>query len=336
MPWLTPVVFKQGQDEPLTRLPRFGDGPKRIRFRHIIHAYDDKVVPENTAILPITFETVARARQFAGPDCPVTCVAVTFPEDVALIPAGVVTAPTLQRDVTDIAEFTVPRRLPLLFDILNSGVSAALATERPASPRRRVRLFSSLRGKTSAPASTIGPPDAVEFLIMTNADIHLQPAFYSVLAALIEQGYDVITVNRRTIDAAPQSRSFSSLFMAERGADHPGLDCFVFPTRMMDSFVPSASCCGAGHVMRSLLFNLVAHARRFLMLTHAQMTFHLGDDRYWAEPKFADYLDFNIAEAQSVIAALARDAEKAKRLAEFIAVHEAEVFRGVLPRIPAL
>jgi hypothetical protein len=36
---------------------------------------------------------------------------------------------------------------------------------------------------------------------------------------------------------------------------------------MLDHFVKARSCCGAGHVMRSLLFNLVAHARRFLMLT---------------------------------------------------------------------
>jgi hypothetical protein len=335
MPWLTPGVFKQGRDEALTRLPRFGDGPKRIRFRHIIHAYVDAAVPENTAILPITFDTVARARQFAAPDYPVTCVAVTFPEDIELIPAGVIRAPTLQRDVMHVAEFSIPRRLPLLFDILKSGVSVALSdTEGPAAPRRIDQLFDRLLGKASANEVAIGPPDEVEFLILTNSDIHLQPAFYSVLAVLIEQGYDVITVNRRTIDVDPEGRSWSPLYLAERGSEHPGLDCFVFPTWMMKSFVPSECCCGAGHVMRSLLFNLVAHSRRVLMLTQAQMTFHLGDDRHWAGPKFAEYLEFNIAQAKSVIAALAKDPEKAKRLSEFIAIHEAEVFREAMPMTP--
>jgi hypothetical protein len=332
MPWLTPIVFKQGQDEALSRLPRFGDGPNRIRFRHIIHPYNDVAVPQNTAILPITFDTVERARQFAKPDYRVTCVAVTFPEDIELVPAGVVRGPTLQRDVTDVAEFAIPRHLPLLFDILKNGVSVALSDgERPASPHRLERMFDRLLRKPSTPESPVAPLDEVEFLILTNSDIHLQPAFYSVLAVLIEQGYDVITVNRRTIDVDPQDRSSSPLHLAEHGSDHPGLDCFVFPTRMMESFVPSECCCGAGHVMRSLLFNLVAHSRRFLMLTHAQMTYHLGDDRYWAEPQFDDYLKFNIAQAQSVIAAFAKDPGKTKRLADFIAIHESEVFRDALP-----
>src|SRR5271163_53154 len=105
MPWLTPFVFKQGPNESLTGLPRFGDGPDRIRFRHIIHAYNDMTVPANTAVLPITFDTVERARQFANPECSVTCVAVAFPEDIDLIPAGVIRAPTLRRNVTDVANF---------------------------------------------------------------------------------------------------------------------------------------------------------------------------------------------------------------------------------------
>lgn len=99
MPWLTPIVFRQAQDEALSRLPRFGEGPSRVRFRHIVHPYNDVAVPENTAILPITFESIERARQFAEPECRVTCVAVTFPEDIELIPAGVVKGSTLRRDV---------------------------------------------------------------------------------------------------------------------------------------------------------------------------------------------------------------------------------------------
>jgi len=318
-------------------LPRFGDGPRKIRFRHIIHPYNDVAVPKNTAILPITFDTIERARRFAEPDYPVTCVAVTFPEDIGLIPTGVIKGPTLQRDVTDIAKFAIPRRLPLLFDILKNGTSVALSGgEIPVPTGRLGRMLDRMLRKPITNKPKARPLDEVEFLIFTNSDIHLQPAFYSILAVLIQQGYDVITANRRTIDVDPHNRSSSLLYLAEHGSDHPGLDCFVFPTRMMESFVPSECCCGAGHVMRSLLFNLVAHSRRFLMLTHAQMTFHLGDDRFWAEPRFEDYLNFNIAQAQSVIAALANDSGMCRRLADFIAVHEAECFRGALPIAPAL
>jgi len=100
---------------------------------------------------------------------------------------------------------------------------------------------------------------------------------------------------------------------------------------MMGDFVPSDSCCGAWFVMRALSFDLVAHARRFLMLTHAQLTLHFGDDQYWAAPKFQDYVRFNIAQAQWIIATLARDLERAERLAAFIAVREMEALRKTLP-----
>jgi hypothetical protein len=337
MPWITPIVFKQASDEALTRIPRFGDGPRNIRFRHIVHAYKDEAVPVNTAVQSITFASIDVARRFAEPNYPVTCVAVTYPEDTDLIPVSFVTAPTLQRVVTEIAHFAAQRPLPLLFDILRNGSSPSVpASGKPSLHRAFSRLFAPLRGARSSHRSRVTPSDEIEFLIMTNSDIHLQPPFYYVLGEFIQQGYDVITVNRRTIDVDQQHRCFSPVFFAERGSNHPGFDCFIFPLRMMEGFVSSDSCCGAGQVMRSLLFNLVAHARRFLMLTHAHLTFHLGDDQYAQDPKFSDYEDFNIVQAQNVVATLARDPEKAKRLADFIAVHETERYRAALPKALAI
>jgi hypothetical protein len=261
-----------------------------------VHAYKDKALPENTAVQSITFDTIKYAKRFAEPDCRVDCVVVTYPDAADLIPPGFVVAPSLKRFVTDVAEFRVKRALPLLFDVLQSGVSAPLAT--PEGPA------------------------AVEFLVLTNSDIHLQPTFYRVLAELIKVGYDVMTVNRRTIDLPRDNRAFSPIFIADQGRDHPGFDCFVLPVAMLKTFVPSDACCGAGWAMRSLLYNLVANANRFLMLTRVQMTFHLGDDAYWYQPIFADYRDFNKVQAKSVVTRLAKDFEKAKRLADFIVAHE--------------
>jgi hypothetical protein len=82
------------------------------------------------------------------------------------------------------------------------------------------------------------------------------------------------------------------------------------------------------------LFNLVAHAGRVLMLTRAHMTFHLGNDVAWRNPAYADYISFNIRQAQLVVAALAKDPDKAKRLAAFIMAHEGEDYR--LPDIIAV
>lgn len=300
MPWLTPIVLKQGAAESLTRLPRFDDGPSNIRFRHVVHVYRDKAVPANNAVQAITFDTIRTAGLFAEPVVPVDCVAVAYPEDIDLVPPGVIVGAPLQRDVTDVAQFKVRRQLPLLFDILDRGGSAIVEP----------RIVS----------------DADEFIILTNSDIHLQPMFYLVLAELIKQGYDVITVNRRTLEVSPNERLFSPLFMADQGVDHPGFDCFVFPASMLSKFVANCCCCGAGHVMRSLLFNLVAHAHRFLMLTHVQMTFHLGNDEYWHNPRYSDYIKFNVAQAKLVITELSKDRDKAVRLTDFIAAHEPDYF----------
>ena len=148
MPWLTPIVFKQAT-ETLMELPKFGDGQKAVRFRHIVHAYRDKAVPVNTAIQEITFDTIRRATHFCESDYRVACVAVTFPEDTDLLPAGVVGAPNLERVVTDVGSFALPRPLPLIFDILRNG--------------------------TLAPVSWPDVKDEVEFIVLTSRVYNLPP-----------------------------------------------------------------------------------------------------------------------------------------------------------------
>lgn len=315
MPWLTSNVFKQGPGEPLMHLPESGKGKRAIRFRHIIHAYRDHQLPQNTAVQEITFESVRDAARYAGSDYDVSCVAVVFDEDSDLIPSGVVKAAPLTRVAGDVAQFQVPRPLPLLFDVLNLGVAAELPRPDSRGPAKGVlhRLGFGRQTHDSG-----GDQPAEEYIVLTNSDIHLQPTFYKVIGAMIDRGFDVITVNRRTVHADLGSRTFSPLFLADHGENHPGFDCFVFPRSMMDGFAQSLSCCGAGHVMRSLIFNLVANAERFAMLTEAHLTYHLGDDRVWNADKFSDYIDFNIAQARSVIASLVSEPIKGKRLTEFL------------------
>jgi hypothetical protein len=86
--------------------------------------------------------------------------------------------------------------------------------------------------------------------------------------------------------------------------------------------------------MRSLLFNIVARARCFLVVTQAHLTFHLGDDRHFHYKRYADYFDFNVAEARSLVEKLARNHQRAERLRDFIDAHEPKRFqrRCELPR----
>ena len=294
MPWITSNVFKQALGESLLRLPSFDGGSTKVCFRHVVHFYRDVAVPENTDVQHLTFETILEASRVTALKHRVTPIAVTFPEDIAMIPRGFVIAAPIERVITDLATFAHHRPLPLLFDIINRGA------EVPGLPG-----------------------DGEEFFILTNSDIHLQPNFYLAVGELIAKGYDVITINRRTIYADPGA-PLSELMLAEHGGDHPGFDCFVFPTCMLSSFVQSRAACGGGHPMRSLLFNLVAHANRFLMIGYAHLTFHIGDSTYFMDSKFDDYVRFNIGEAQAIVDELAKNPEKAKLLTNFITVHESK------------
>ena len=301
MPWITPNVFKQNETESLLTLPRFDDGSSRVKFRHFVHFYRDVAVRENTDVQRLTFETMQLAAN-AAPEIPVSPIAVTFADDAKMVPPGFLQTPHLDRVAPDVASFQHYRPLPLLFDIMDR---AAEMQETPG--------------------------DGEEFFIMTNSDIHFQPSFYRAAKEFLGLGYDVVTINRRTIFGDLAS-PLSHLMLAEHGEYHPGFDCFIFPARMYPYFVKSRAACGGGHPMRSLMFNLVAHAKRWLMLGYAHLTFHLGDSTYFSQPKFADYQTFNIGEAQSILDTLAKDPEKARLLVEFVRNHDRD-YRA--PAIPA-
>jgi hypothetical protein len=296
MPWLTPFLFKQGPRESLSDLPLFYVGPRGVGFVHIVHAYVDHATPRNTEVQTLTFETM-RTAMGSSPGLNVSPVIVTFPDERDLVPSDLIAAPALSRSVGDLYSFRKPRRLPLLFDVLDAGIDAH---------RRHTA-----RGAFDD-----------DFVVLTNSDIHLLPGFYSAVAELVGAGYDVITINRRTISSTWLTTANLSLMACDYGEDHEGFDCFVFPMRLVPRLVESDCCIGAGAVMRSLLFNLVVAASRFAMLTRAHLTFHIGDDQHWKKPEFSDYIEFNVREAVRVAKTLAATPANHARLTDFCLAHE--------------
>jgi hypothetical protein len=239
-----------------------------------------------------------RARDFAT-DIPVDLAAVVAESERDCLPEAFHLAGTLSRSIDQIAQFDHPRPLPLLFDILRSGCRyAADLAERHG-----------------------GAPDDV-LLVYTNADICLMPHFYEALAGLAAHGFDAMTINRRTIpEHAREAGSLAKMY-AEFGKSHPGFDCFVFPLARFDGFVSSDACIGAGFVARSLLFNMVGNSRSMLMLRRAHLTFHIGDERDWSDPKFNDYREFNVKQAINVVVSLAqRDPATKAKLVGFCQQH---------------
>jgi hypothetical protein len=218
---------------------------------------------------PITFQTMQIARQFAGGKVDIRLFSAQYEEDKAIIPTYLQQTPVLERSVLDMGTFKVQRKLPLLSDILD-------------------RLYAATEA---------------DYLIYSNVDIALMPAFYTVIEQIIACGYDAFVINRRTIDNRYR-RDQLPLMYADVGEKHPGHDCFVFRRDVYPAYELGKVCVGIRLVGRVLLWNLACHARRFNEFRDLHLTFHLGNDKVWRSAKNADYAQHNECEAMNVLAAL--------------------------------
>jgi hypothetical protein len=227
-------------------------------------------------------------RAYAHADPPVQLLAAPLAGETDYIPQGFSPAAPLQRTIADLHKFQVPRRLPLLFDILD----AAAAQANPAG-----------------------------YLIYTNSDICLNPDFYIAVRSLLNMGFDALIINRRTVGNIDQYASNPHLAAADIGAKHPGFDCFVFPTQWISKFLKTESCIGANWVMRPLLYNLVAFGSRVLIARDMHLTYHYGDDRAAGAAAFNDYTAHNQSQLPHSLAALCRERGQFQKLQAFCIAH---------------
>ena len=206
-----------------------------------------------------------------------------------IIPAGFLASRPLTRTVLALKSFNVSRSLPLVFDILEAGAESAYQDG---------------------------------FLVLTNTDICLMPNFYRSIQALLSRGIDCLIVNRRTVGQLPTYGSDHGVAMTEVGYRHGGFDCFVFPVAWVQHFVRSEACVGAGGVMQSLLFNLVALAKKMLIMRDAHLTYHFGNDESWTDSKLHDYIEFNLDQARSVLSRLCQEERNHALLSAFCRAHQ--------------
>src|SRR5690349_18998222 len=144
-------------------------------------------------------------------------VAVTFPDEQISLPPSFTQVKSLSRSVVDMAIFKQVRRLPLLSDILASGLAVA---------------------------------EDQDYVVFTNVDICPMPHFYGTVQRILNLGFESLIINRRTIEKYAFDPQLLPLMYADHGRSHPGYDCFVFPRRLVDLFASSDACVGAPRVMR--------------------------------------------------------------------------------------
>lgn len=246
-----------------------------VTLAHVINPVHVPATSDLHAAQPVTFESMRIAQRFAAPraaaELAVDLYAAHYAEDAPAAPADFMPLPLLERSVLDVGRFQAQRKLPLLADILERLYAAA---------------------------------GAADYLVYTNVDIALQPHFYLALARFIAAGHDAFVINRRTISARHTQIADLPQMWAEVGAPHRGWDCFVFPRALLPRFKLGHVCIGATRVGLALLANMAAYGRSFHEFTDAHLTFHIGDERAWLNPRFADYDAHNTRALLAILAAL--------------------------------
>lgn len=213
------------------------------KIAHIINPAKVDSSSELYTDQPITFETMRRAKEFAGEKVEVEFFTAQFPEDHTIIPSYFIKTPDLNSDVTDTGSFTNKRRLPLIKDILDNLYSATDA----------------------------------EYLIYTNVDIALMPRFYLAVNEFIEMGYDAFIINRRRISPRYTKVEEIHLMYSEIGKAHPGLDCFVFHRSIYEKMILGNICIGIPEFEKALSYNMFCFSRNFKLFADEHLTFHIGD-----------------------------------------------------------
>ena len=262
--------------------------PPRDRFAHVVHTYACPAGSIGEATQRFTFAALERAKCAAHAAADVEFISVHLADDRDFPPPLFRSARELDRTVLDVHQFGVPRRLPLVFDILERGIEAAR--------------------------------DA-DFIVFTNADICPMPHFYEFVSRLLSLGFDALLINRRVAGNFPLDDRWRALAEADYGGLHPGFDCFVFPVKIGPQLVRSDACVGAEYVMRGLLYNLVALCDDMLILTDVHATYHIGADSEAQRPELQDYTRFNQDQARAVLAQLCRNPDSYRRLRDFCVNH---------------
>lgn len=234
-----------------------------LKIAHIVNPVIVKETSDLFVAQPITFKTMKVAQDFAkGFGIDVQLFTAQYPEDHDIIPDYFHKTCDLERSIIDVGKFKVPRKLPLLRDILN-------------------RLYD---------------VSNADYFIYTNVDIALMPNFYVSVNKIIDLGYDSFVINRRLISIKHESVDDIPLMYGEIGEPHQGYDCFVFKRDNYPQYSLGDICIGIKFIDSTFLTNLICYSKKFNVFKDKHLTFHIDDKRTWALPDNYDYLVHNRTE----------------------------------------
>lgn len=251
------------------------------RYVHLCQPYQNAQAEAELLAQKVTYAAMQHARQVAkSSGIDVEFLGAAFPADEPYAAQYFDRTFHLKRTSRNVKSFGTERSLPLLFDILTGAANCG-----------------------------------ADYVIFTNVDICPVPHFYCTVDALLARGCDALVINRRILEGWPEDPDLVDLMAADPGSPHRGYDCFVFRRAALTHFVANTAIIGAGGVMQSLIYNLVATSQRLLILGDVHLTWHLGDEHPWKAPHLRDYIEHNWTEAITTLRTLA--AAQPQRFAEF-------------------
>jgi hypothetical protein len=265
-----------------------------VRFIHLMNPVlkePDHELMRAQNITLASMRLAAKIAEISDPEIAVEMVATALPEDVDAIPDDFTRLDDLTQTSEDIEGFNIKRRLPLLYEILSRGRDAALASKDIENT----------------------------YMIFTNVDIGVTNHFYSYCAWLVRHDYDFAVINRRSIEDHYKSVEDLPAMMSDFGTIHPGKDCFIIKADLLNYLIPTKSIVGMSAVMRSLYYNMMAYAKKAVLIRDAHATFHVGIDSDWMGKKYKDYTTFNKKECVEMVSRLEQSDPKTKeRLEHFV------------------
>ena len=246
------------------------DMMKKPSFAHVINSFITQPGHHLNFAQQVTVLSMKKASQFSQNTVNVGLYTAQFPEDSPAVPPDFITTPDLTRSFRDITSNDHAAKLPLLTDILNALVISSSA----------------------------------DYLIYSNLDIALMPNFYETVQAIADAGHDAFVINRRTISNDYQRLEDLPYMYAEPGELHRGWDCFIFRRGLLPLLELDQVCIGAPLVGLVFYANLAVYAENFKEFTDLHLTFHLGDDRVWSQPKHEPALIHNRKIALKILSSL--------------------------------
>ena len=213
---------------------------------HIINPVSAADNAELFRIQEITFTSIVNAKEYSKGRVDVKTYVTQYEDAQSIAPADFKMLANLNRSVSDISAFKIPRKLPLIKDILDM-----------------------LYANTDA-----------EYLIYTNLDICLMPQFYLTVNDYINNGCDAFVINRRRISGNYNSPSQLEQMYSEIGKEHTGYDTFVFKRTHYEKFIMKNMCLGIPLVGNDLFYNIFCFAENPKLFTDKHLTFHIGMELY--------------------------------------------------------